>query len=158
MRLYVVQHAEAVSKAEDPERPLSEKGRLDAERLAAFLARAGIGVKRVWHSGKLRARQTAELLQWAVLPRGEVEERPGLGPEDPVGPLADEAAGWEDDILLVGHLPFVDRLVARLVTGDEAASVCAFVPGTAVCLDRNGEGTWRVVWMLPPEVLAKEER
>ncbi len=157
MRLYVVQHGEAVPKELDPDRPLSEKGRLDVERLAAFLARLGVRVERLYHSGKTRARQTAELLQWAVAPRRAPEERQGLGPEDPVAPWVAEIETWGEDALIAGHMPFVGRLVGRLAAGDESRAVVAFVPGTAVCLERNPGGGWAVVWMVRPELLAKEE-
>ncbi len=157
MRLYVVQHGEAVPKEVDPDRPLSEKGRLDVERLAAFLARVGVRVERLYHSGKPRARQTAELLQWAVAPRRRPEERAGLGPADPVAPLAAEAQAWEEDALIAGHMPFVGRLVGRLVADDENRPVVAFVPGTAVCLERTPDRAWAVVWVVRPELLAKEE-
>ncbi len=156
MRVYVVQHGEAVAKEVDPARPLSEKGRLDAERLAAFLARIGVRVQRLIHSGKTRARQTAELVQWAVLPGGRAQEHPGLGPEDPVAPLADEIGAGEQDVMIVGHQPFVGRLVGRLVADDETRSVAGFVPGTVVCLERSVDG-WQVIWMVRPEVLAREE-
>ena len=62
MKLYLAQHGEACPKEVDPERPLTDQGREDIERLTAFLGRAGIQVTRVIDSGKLRAAQTADLL------------------------------------------------------------------------------------------------
>ena len=55
MKLYLVQHGEACAKDVDPERPLTDQGNADTDRLAAFLKQAGIQVERVIHSGKLRA-------------------------------------------------------------------------------------------------------
>lgn len=73
MKLYLVQHGEAVSKQEDPERPLSEQGTRDVQAMAGFLKHAGIKVVRVWHSGKRRAEQTAIILAKVVLRGGKAE-------------------------------------------------------------------------------------
>ena len=84
MKLYLAQHGEAVSKAEDPERPLSEQGRRDVRVVAGLLKAAGLRVERVWHSGKARAEQTARVLAGAVLPRGRKPQAiEGIGPNAP---------------------------------------------------------------------------
>ena len=57
MKLYLVQHGEACAKEVDAERPLTDQGKRDIDRLAAFLKQAGIQVSRVIHSGKLRAKK-----------------------------------------------------------------------------------------------------
>ena len=66
MTLYLVQHGEAKAEAEDPEWPLTARGRDDIGCLAALLARTGVRVARLDHSGKRRAQETAELLAAAV--------------------------------------------------------------------------------------------
>jgi hypothetical protein len=68
MRLYLVQHGDALPEQVDPERPLSAKGRRDVEAVARVLASAGARAVRVAHSGKLRAQQTAEVLTAALAP------------------------------------------------------------------------------------------
>ena len=155
MRLYLVQHGEAVPEGVDPTRPLSEAGSLDVKRLAGFLAERDIALPRVMHSGKLRAAQTAELIASALSADTPVEARAGLGPNDPTEPLAQEVSGWNQDALLVGHLPFLGRLVARLVTGEEGVGVVTFQPGSVVCLERAEASAWSVAWMLGPELLGK---
>ena len=163
MRVYLVQHAEAVPADENPDRPLSEKGRNDARRVASFLARS-VRVGRVIHSPKTRARDTAVLLAQALGPGGVVEEAAsGLAPDDSVEVAADLIAGWSDDTMVVGHLPFMGRLAAYLVAGSEDADVVAFQPGTVACLERaggedaedgeDGEGDWAVAWMVRPGLL-----
>ena len=47
MKLYLVQHGEACAKDVDPQRPLTEQGRADVDRLARLLASAGVRVERV---------------------------------------------------------------------------------------------------------------
>ena len=151
MRLYVVQHGDALSAESDPERSLSARGRSDVERLAAFL-KGRAQVARIWHSGKTRARQTAELLDAAVGTGARVEARPGIDPLDPGQAFAAEGQGWAEDALVAGHQPFLGKLVARLVRGTAEPEVVRFDPGTATCLERAADGRWIVQWMLRPEL------
>jgi phosphohistidine phosphatase len=156
MRIYLVQHGEAVPAEVDPERPLSQAGEADVRRLAAFLRRSGVGVARILHSGKRRAQQTAELLAAALEPNVEPEARAGLSPNDSTASVAQEAAGWEQDTMLIGHLPFMARLANRLIVGREDAGLVAFRPGSVLCLERTEQRAWTIAWMLRPELLARE--
>jgi phosphohistidine phosphatase len=151
MNLYLVQHGDALSKQENPDRPLSDKGRVDVERVASFLGRS-VRVGRVIHSGKTRARDTAVILAGALGTGGVVEEGTGLGPNDATGGLADAVVGWSDDVMVVGHLPFMGRMTARLVAGTEDAAVVAFEPGAVACLESTDDG-WAVAWMVRPSLL-----
>jgi phosphohistidine phosphatase len=154
MKLYLVQHGEALGKDVDPERPLSEQGERDIAALAVFLQQASVTVERVWHSGKLRARQSAELLARRTLPGGSIEHISGIKSNDSVTAFARDADVWEQDTLVVGHLPFLARLVALLVTGDPDREVVGYRPGSVVCLERGTGDGWTVRWMLRPELLA----
>jgi phosphohistidine phosphatase len=157
MKLYLVQHGEALPEAVDPARPLSPDGGEAVARMARFLAGGDLRVARICHSGKLRARQTAEILAAILAPEAALEQRDGLNPKDPVAPLAAELAAWEAETLFVGHLPFLDRLVSQLLLGAEAGGSVTFRPGSVACLERDQEGRWRLQWMLRPELLATEE-
>jgi phosphohistidine phosphatase len=154
MRLWIVQHGDALAKDVNPDRPLSGKGRSDIERLAAHLACCGVCVGRVVHSGKTRARQTADVLAAALQASEPVEAVKNLNPMDPPAPFAAECAGAAEDLLVAGHMPFVGKLVSLLVAGGEAATVVGFVPGTVACLEREDDGTWSVVCLLRPELLS----
>jgi len=59
--LYLAQHGKSFSEAEDPERRLTPEGVAETERGAGLLAAVGVKVAEVLHSGKARARQTAEI-------------------------------------------------------------------------------------------------
>jgi phosphohistidine phosphatase len=155
MKLYLVQHGTALTGEVDPARPLSESGYQDVQARADFLKGAGIRVERVWHSGKLRAEQTAHLLAKAVLPRGKIEQVGGIGPNDDMAGFVSDADVWEQDILVVGHLPFLSRLVARLITGDPEHQVVGFVPGSVVCLERCDIDRWILLWMIRPDLLVR---
>ena len=62
MKLYLVQHAKAASKETDPERSLTEEGLRDIRKVAEFIKPLDLSVDYLWHSGKNRAQQTAEIL------------------------------------------------------------------------------------------------
>lgn len=158
MKLYLVQHGEALAKAQDPARPLTAQGERDARAIAQRLREAGVRVERVWHSGKRRAEQTAQLLARAVLPRGRHPQAiDGINPKSPVEEFCIDADVWEEDTLVVGHLPFMARLVALLVTGSSEREVVDYRPGSVVCLERAEAGHWVVQWMLRPELLAQAD-
>ena len=152
MRLYLVQHGEALSKEADPERPLSERGRADVTRIASLLGTAGIRVDTIWHSGKKRAEQTGALLAAIVGAGARPQAVSGIDPLDPTEELARTVNARAEDLMVVGHLPFMARLVARLIVGKEGAFVVAFQPGAIVCLERTEEGSWSIVWMVTPEL------
>ena len=152
MQLYLVQHGEAFSKDIDSDRALSETGRNDVQRLASFLA-GKVRVARVLHSGKTRARQTAEMLAASVAPDLKVEQFGGLSPNDPVESFMQHVEEWGEDLLVVGHLPFMAKLVARLTTGVGDESIVAYRPGSIVCLEAGQGPDWQVQWMIRPELL-----
>lgn len=152
MKLYLVQHGDALPKGVDPQRPLSDKGRGDVENVAACLARAGVRAGAVLHSGKKRAEQTAERLAAAIGERPRCETISGISPLDAPGPFAQTVGEWTEDTMVVGHQPFMGKLVSRLVVEDEAASTVAFQPGTVVCLERGDENDWSIAWMIRPEL------
>jgi phosphohistidine phosphatase len=153
VRIYLVQHGEALSKEVDAQRPLSQRGQADVTAMAGMLAASNVSVTDLRHSGKLRARQTADLLGARVAPGLETTATTGLQPKDPVASWLGRIAGVGDDLMLVGHLPFVGRLAGLLIAGDEDSSIIAFRPGSVLCLESDGGLRWAVAWMLRPELL-----
>jgi phosphohistidine phosphatase len=157
MNLYLVRHGAAAPAEENPEQPLTEKGRQDIQRLAVFMARSGVRVARVIHSGKKRALDTAVLLADVVGPGKVVEEaESGLGPNESTDLLANLADALTEDVMVVGHQPHMGRMAARLLAGAEDAFSVAFEPGTVVCLERSDNGGgWRLNWMAGPALLGQ---
>jgi phosphohistidine phosphatase len=153
MKLYLVQHGEACAKDVDPDRPLTDRGRADMERLAAFLRQAGVRPERVIHSEKLRAVQSAGWLADAVAPGVEPESSGIINPDDDPRAFDWQSGSWDRDTLVVGHLPFMGRLVSHLVIEDESRAITAWKPGTVVCLEREDGEHWRIAWMIRPELL-----
>jgi len=153
MKLYLVRHGEAAPAQEDPKKSLSEKGRQEVEKLATFLTgKETVRAKKVFHSGKARAKQTAEILAGAMAPGAAVEKIDGIEPNDPVMPLIEKIISWQEDSLIVGHLPYMGKLASCLVTGDENSDVAAFRTATIVCLEKIEE-RWLIAWMVCPETL-----
>jgi len=113
MRLYLVQHANAVSKDTHPLRPLSEHGQNDAQKMAAFLHGADVQVGRVVHSGKLRAEETANVLAQAVWPDHTPEAMDAIEPKDATDTLYGVASASDADLMVVGHMPFMGKVAAR---------------------------------------------
>ncbi|MFO1129193.1 MAG: phosphohistidine phosphatase SixA [Rhodospirillales bacterium] len=154
MFLYLLQHGEAVPETVDPERPLTPQGRQDIERIGDFLAEAGVEVGRILHSGKLRTRMSADIIAAKLGSSPVIEEQKRIMPGDSPEWLRDVAVTWKDNILVIGHHPFMGRFVSRLVLGKEMPVVVDFTPGAIVCLARRGAtGAWFISWMLTPPLL-----
>ncbi len=154
MKLYLVQHAKAASKDVDPQRPLTEEGRRDIQKVSAFIKSLNLSVDYLWHSGKKRAQQTAEILADVVEVRKEMAAHDGLAPNDDVSKLKDEIISDQNDIMIVGHLPFLPKLASLLLTGSESSNTVAFRNGGIVCLDYSDDNQWQLDWMIIPELLA----
>ncbi|MFZ0610638.1 MAG: phosphohistidine phosphatase SixA [Desulfobacterales bacterium] len=152
MALYLVQHGKSLPKDLDPEQGLSDEGRAEVERIAAVAAGYGVRVAAIAHSGKKRALQTAEIFAAALNAADKLSECTGLKPLDDVARLA---AGLRspENLMLVGHLPFMEKLTAYLVTGNADITVFKFQNGGVVCLEEEtGKGSWAITWALMPHI------
>jgi phosphohistidine phosphatase len=151
MKTYLIQHAEAMSEEQDPNRPLNDLGREHAEAVAAVATRLGVEVGQIRHSGKTRAEQTAEILGQALAPPQGVVAVSGLSPLDDVEPVAQELEQTDQPLMLVGHLPFMERLAGHMLAGDAERAVIDFTNAGIVCLEKE-DGPWQAVWILTPEM------
>ncbi len=150
MRLYLVQHGDAHPKDVDPDRPLTDQGATDIGRLAAWLARSETHIALILHSGKLRARQTAEILASALTDGGAIEARSGLSPNDSPCDLLDSLG--DEDTLVAGHMPFVSRAVSTALGLSPEHPVVAFEPGSLAVLERHDDD-WRLIAFVRPREL-----
>ncbi len=152
MRIYLVQHGEATSREENPQRPLSDKGASDVRKIGDFLyEKSELCISEVLHSGKLRAEQSAELFARCL--NGVYSAAPDLNPNDDPALWSAHLAAREKDVMIVGHLPHISRLAALLLTGDSNQAPVAFQNAAVVCLERDAESTWHLQWMLTPDLL-----
>ena len=152
MELYLVQHGEAKQKEEDPERPLTDRGKKEVMKVATFLARSGVNVDQIRHSGKRRAEETALIFGEHLSPVAGVRAVQGLAPQDTIAPLTEVLQLETHPIMLVGHLPFLSRLANVLLTGDAEKTVLQFRKGGCFCLLKDEE-SWAVAWAVTPDLL-----
>jgi phosphohistidine phosphatase len=124
MRLYLVQHGEAKSEAEDPERSLTIRGEEDTRKISAAAKRLGFRPSRIYHSGKKRAEQTAGIIAGVFDLSAQLGQ--GLNPNDDVRPWVERISGEAEDLMIVGHLPFLEKFACFLVCGDEKARAVVF--------------------------------
>jgi phosphohistidine phosphatase len=151
MSLFLVQHGKNLPKERDPEKGLSLEGRNEVERITAVADEYGITVSAIRHSGKKRARETAEIFAGCLNSGGGVQEMEGLSPLDDVTKLNPKS---EENLMLVGHLPFMEKLTSYLITTSfDRPPVLKFQNGGIVCLDQNPEmGSWFIKWTLFPRI------
>ncbi|MDP3921023.1 MAG: phosphohistidine phosphatase SixA [Candidatus Omnitrophota bacterium] len=156
MKLYLMRHGEAVSDHVDPQRPLSERGRAQTASVAAYLRQTGIKLQEVWHSTELRAKETAEgLVRVMELPLS-CQEKKGLAPNDPAGPVADLLQEYaihhpDGSIMLVSHLPFLPNLVEILLSTETQRGSVRFGEAGTLCLGCGADDTWSLDWAIEPE-------
>jgi len=154
MHVYLVRHAHALDGADDTARPLSVKGRAQVKRLASFLRKSGaFAPEEIWHSGLLRANETAELLVQRLKLDAPLREVSGLVPGDDPAVIARRLARTEHAVALVGHEPHLRALASLLVTGGAEPAVFELKKCSVLALDRAA-GRWFVRWQVSPELLA----
>lgn len=112
--------------------------------MGTALKAQGIHVPEVWHSGKTRAHQTADLLAGYLAQPESVIKKPGLAPNDDVQEMSAQLARRNDDLMIVGHLPFLSRLASLLLANDQETEIIGFNNSGVVCLNRDAGGLWRV--------------
>ncbi len=149
MRIYLVQHGLALDEQQDPERSLSGQGLEDITRTAGFLSlfekpKPAL----VIHSGKKRARQTAEMFAeaWQVSAVKEVED---LSPNANPQVWANKLQEMQQDLVMVGHLPYLSKLASLLLRGDSDIETVKFRNGGVVCMEKSGSG-WVELWHINP--------
>jgi len=153
MHLYLIQHGQAKTKEEDPDRGLTAQGIVDVERVSQHFAQLDPVISEIRHSPKLRAKETAKILGKRLRIIYKVKEYKELTPNNPVLPLAEELTNLNKDIALVGHLPHLSKLSSLLLCGDENAELIIFKNSGIVCLQKQ-EKKWKLQWILPPQIFA----
>ena len=150
MALFLVQHGKSNPKDKDPDQNLSREGLEETEAMAELAVQNNIQVMRIMHSGKKRALQTAEIFVKALEPEAGIIKGAGLAPLDDVADFA-ATMNNDEDIMVVGHLPFMERLAAFLITGNQEKPVIRFQNSGIICLDtEDASEPWHLRWALFP--------
>jgi phosphohistidine phosphatase len=153
MHLYLVQHGEAKLETEDPQRGLTDDGRSTVERMAEFLSHIRLPLDRIEHSDKLRARQTAQILAAQLRPIEGTKEIAGIAPKDDIEPMLVRLDEESKNIMLVGHLPYLNQLVARLLGLGADRTAVRFQLGGIVHMVQEQRGQWLISWAVTPDLL-----
>ena len=156
MRLYLVQHGVSASEAEEPRRPLNESGRRHVQKLAAHISSFSLSIDVIEHSDKLRAKQTAEILELQLRPSLGIRQVEGLAPMDQVAPTVERLRAELKDVMLVGHLPHLNTLANTLLGLKPGETVIRIQMGGCLCLESDDKGKWTVCWMLTPDLIPEE--
>lgn len=153
MHVYLVQHGKAKSAEEDPNRGLTDKGRDEVTLIAEFMCNLRISVSLIQHSGQVRAEETAHILASIVRTAAGPSYTQGLNPSDDTKEMVNFLKVYTDDILIVGHLPHLERLASVLLTGNPDLRPVRFRNSGVVCLEKEQHGTWSLVWAVLPELI-----
>jgi phosphohistidine phosphatase len=150
MKLYLVQHGKALSKEDAAHRPLSMEGKKETRKIARFLKKRNIKTDFIWHSGKARAVETAQIISW-VIEHEKISEREDLNPSDPVEKFREEVERLNADLMIVGHLPFLQKLASLLLTKADHHSLISFKNSGVVCLEKQKD--WELAWSMTPNLV-----
>jgi phosphohistidine phosphatase len=154
MKIYLIRHGEARSEEEDPERSLTSRGKAEVEQVARAAGKMAVRPAKIFHSGKTRARQTAEIIGIGLgVSDHAIEAVQGLNPNDAVQPWLEKIQKENRDIMLVGHLPFLEKLTSLLLCGDEKARPVLFRYAGICCLEQKADKSWGVRWFLLPAMV-----
>jgi phosphohistidine phosphatase len=150
MAIFLAQHGLSLPKDQDPQKGLSEKGHADTVRMAEVVKAYKIPVSKIVHSGKKRAEQTAVIFNETLGVKNPCERIEGINPLDDVTVFAGRIDPQSNE-MVVGHLPFMERLVSHLTTGTLDLRVYKFQNSGIVCLE-NEEDNWFIKWALNPNM------
>ena len=153
MKLFLIQHALAKSKEEDPERGITEEGYIITRKIANFAKQIPIEVRKIYHSEKKRAKETAEIFKEYLDPPDGLESAKGLNPLDPLHIWGGVLSDIDDNIMLIGHLPHLQKLCNFLISKDESKEDIKFIYSGIVCLERYPGNRWVVDFEINPETL-----
>jgi len=148
---YLVRHGDAVSETLNPERPLSRLGQEQVEQVARAAVARQAQVSAIFHSGILRAQQTAEILATYLGPALGVQRMSGLAPQDDPAIAKAELEAAPASVMLVGHLPHMNRLAGLLINGDADRDAVDFAPATLVCVAHESS-RWQLAWVVNPDI------
>lgn len=142
MYVFLVRHGDALTADEDSERPLSEEGREEINSLVTKLSDLPLSVEEIYHSPKMRAVQTAQILAEGLFPGVDPLESDGLLPNDDIDDWAKRLSTHEHNVMLVGHLPFMGLMTHKLLQSEQVSEI-TFVTGTVIWLERLEE-EWKL--------------
>lgn len=134
---------------------LTPSGVQEIELMAGVIASLGFHPNHIWHSGKKRAEQTAQLLSSRC---GDIrpEEKSGIAPGDDCQAFAESLRSQNGQWLVVSHLPFLERLAGELLFKMPDQQMIQFYPGSMLCLKRH-DMDWHIKWFIHPDLIRESK-
>ena len=145
-----MRHGEALSPQKDPERGLTDKGKLNVELVAQHLQSQGVLFSQILHSKKKRARETAEIMGKIIAPHVLLTQHDKITPNDDPHNIFSEINTWEEDTLITSHLPFIPDLMTLLTEKDAYMTAITFETATVICLEKENSYKWKFLWSTAP--------
>ena len=152
-----MRHGEAGGTYNGEEPSLSVRGESEVDIIGKALSSYDVQINRIYHSGKLRARQTAEIVKNKLGTDIPISGREGLKPNDSAAIFAEGITEIQEDTLIVGHLPFMAKLAAYLLTTAENDWKFSFSTASVVCLENIPSSGWKIHWFINPEIVAQSK-
>ena len=150
MKIYLVRHGEYLSSEMNADQSLSEKGRKETADIALWLKEMNLEIGEIRHSVKKRAEETAEIIYNLIGSNSKLIQTDGLKPSDPIEPLLEEILAGDQNLMVVGHLPYLEKLMTVLLFGDERESPVDLCNSCVICLEGE-KRHWKIVWMISPK-------
>src|SRR5215471_19183251 len=131
MNLYILRHGLAVDHGapgypNDADRPLTPKGKRKLQKIANAMEALKLSFDLILSSPYTRARQTAEIVAEVLRQRRKLEFSEDLVPDGNYKNLIEylnRLKSRAEDVVLVGHEPYLSGLISLLVSGDSDFSV-----------------------------------
>lgn len=155
MQLFLLRHGDYVAESIDPSCPLSVEGKRDIELTAHFLRERKFRIDYFCHSSKQRAIDSARIMRDVLNPSATMEMKKHLSPSDNPDDIIYDIAGWRVNSMIVGHLPFLARLAARLVVQDDRKAIVSLPTSAVVILENDQEQNWYISGFLTPRLIGK---
>lgn len=166
MKLLLLRHGIAADQdpsriPDDSLRPLTSRGEQQVGEVAKTLRRLELGIDTIWCSPFVRTRQTAAAVAKKLSLENRLQVREELAPDGDSAKLLAELASFEPkpaSVLLIGHEPYLSRLLSVIASGGSSVRV-ELKKGGLARLDVTGPlGLHRCAvlqWLLPPRLLVK---
>lgn len=151
MKLYLIRHGDYASS--DITQALNQKGEADIERMASYLKNHDVILDKIWHSAKLRAVESAEIIS-KVFNCLDMQEKEYLSPNAPVKEIIGDLIGVENNVAIVSHLPFIPKLLSQLVFEEMSASFS--FPTSSVAVAERVGGKWEFCEVITPELVNEQ--
>lgn len=146
-----MRHGHALAGASaDAQRPLSQQGKLEAAAIAHCLLQKNVMIDIFYQSTKKRAQETALIVRDILNPQARIETKDGLAPDDPLEHVLNEIPCWKENTMIVSHMPFLPRLISRLITGREDNKMVAMPTASVAVMQHLGQ-KWTLLEIISPK-------